>query len=43
MQSFYTDYLDNLNELHTDILRTINDLPQEGLDWSPFPGEIHAA
>ena len=38
MQLFYTDYLDNLNELHTDILRTINDLPQEALDWSPFPG-----
>ena len=38
MQSFYTDYLDNLNELHTDILRTISDLPQEALDWSPFSG-----
>ena len=38
MQSFYTDYLDNLNELHTDILQTISDLPQEALDWSPFSG-----
>ena len=38
MQSFYTDYLDNLNELHTEILQTISDLPQEGLDWSPFSG-----
>jgi len=36
MQLFYTDYLDNLNELHTDILRTISDLPHEALDWSPF-------
>ncbi len=38
MQSFYTDYLDNLNELHAEILRTISDLPQEALDWSPFSG-----
>jgi uncharacterized damage-inducible protein DinB len=38
MQSFFTDYLSNLNELHTDILRTISDLPHEALDWSPFSG-----
>ena len=39
MQSFYTDYLDNLNELHTEILQTISDLPQEWLYWSLFSGE----
>ena len=38
MQSFYTAYLDNLNDLHTDILQTISDLSQEALDWSPFSG-----
>jgi len=38
MQSFYTEYLDNLNDLHTDILQTISDLSQEALDWSPFSG-----
>ncbi len=38
MQSFYTAYLDNLNELHTDFIQTIRDLPQEALDWSPFSG-----
>jgi uncharacterized damage-inducible protein DinB len=38
MQYFFTDYLDNINELHNDILQTIIDLPQEALDWSPFSG-----
>jgi len=38
MQQFFTDYLNNLEELHMDILRTIGDLPQDALDWTPFSG-----
>jgi len=38
MQPFYTDYLNNLEELHQEILHTINDLPQEAFDWTPFNG-----
>ena len=38
MQPFYTDYLNNLEDLHQEILYTINDLPQEAFDWTPFNG-----
>ncbi len=38
MQSFYADYLNNLKELHQEILHTINGLPQEAFDWTPFTG-----
>ncbi len=38
MDQFFTDYLKSLGELHEEILNTISDLPQEALDWSPFPG-----
>ncbi len=38
MQQFFTDYLSNLEELHMDTLRTIGDLPQDALDWTPFSG-----
>jgi uncharacterized damage-inducible protein DinB len=31
------EYLDNLAELHTDIMQAIRDLPSEALDWAPFP------
>lgn len=36
MQTFYADYLKNLEELHDDIMRSINGLPREALDWIPF-------
>ena len=38
MQSFYADYLNNLEELHEEILHTISGLPQDAFDWTPFPG-----
>ena len=38
MQPLYTDYLNNLEELHKEILHTINGLPQEAFDWIPFTG-----
>lgn len=38
MQPFYTDYLNNLEELHEDILQNISDLPHEAFDWRPFKG-----
>ena len=38
MQPFYADYLNNLEELHKDILKTISGLPQEAFDWTPFSG-----
>lgn len=38
MQTFYSDYLDNLQELHEDIAKTIEGLSPEALDWSPRSG-----
>ncbi len=38
MRSYFSDYMNSLKELHTEILKTISDLPQEALDWSPFSG-----
>lgn len=38
MRSYFSDYLDSLKELHTEIMNTICDLPREALDWSPFSG-----
>jgi uncharacterized damage-inducible protein DinB len=37
MQSYFEDYLLNLQELHNDILNALNDLPPAALDWSPAP------
>ena len=37
MQPYFEDYLLNLQELHNDILSTLNDLPPAALDWSPAP------
>ena len=37
MQTFYADYLNNLEELHTDIAKALDGLPPEALDWSPKP------
>ena len=39
MEEFFADYIKNLEELHHEVINTIKDLPQEALDWSPFPGE----
>jgi uncharacterized damage-inducible protein DinB len=38
MQKIFVDYLKNLEELHIEVLENIRDLPQEALDWTPFPG-----
>ena len=35
MHSIYADYLDRLDGLHMDIIRAIDGLPQEALDWVP--------
>jgi len=38
MQTFYTDCLNNFQELHDDVAKTIAGLPPEALDWSPKKG-----
>ncbi|HXD08623.1 MAG TPA: DinB family protein [Anaerolineales bacterium] len=38
MQTFYGDCLNNLQELHNDVAKTIEGLPLEALDWSPRAG-----
>jgi hypothetical protein len=38
MQTFYTDWLDNLQELHNDVAKTIEGLSLDALDWSPKQG-----
>mgnify|MGYP001400225570 CR=1 FL=1 len=38
MEIFYADCLNNLQELHNDVAKTIEGLPLETLDWSPKPG-----
>ena len=38
MLSFYADWLNNLQELHDDIIKTIEGLPLDALDWSPREG-----
>ena len=35
MQPFLEDYLQNLGELHKDIIDALKDLPLAALDWSP--------
>lgn len=35
MQPFFEDYLLNLNELHSEIIRALENLPPAALDWSP--------
>lgn len=35
MQTYFEDYLLNLQELHNDIFNTLKDLPPAALDWSP--------
>lgn len=38
MHTFYADWLNNLQELHRDIEKALDGLPQAALDWSPKPG-----
>jgi len=38
MKPFYADYLNNLEELHEEILHATNGLPQDAFDWTPFTG-----
>ena len=38
MQTFYEDYLKNLQELHSDIEKALDGLTPEALDWSPKEG-----
>jgi uncharacterized damage-inducible protein DinB len=37
MQSFFTDYLNNLQEFHDEIRSAIKGLPQDALDWTFGP------
>jgi len=38
MDIYFSDWLDNLRELHKDIEKSLEDLPPEALDWSPKKG-----
>ena len=38
MVSFFQDQVDVLARLHDEILRALQGLPTEALDWSPAPG-----
>jgi len=38
MQTFYADCLNNLQELHDDVAKTVEGLHLEALDWSPKAG-----
>ena len=35
MQSFFTNYLNHLQELHDEIRNAVKGLPQNALDWTP--------
>lgn len=37
MIQFFADYVDNLADLHTDMMKAVRHLPAEALDWVPFP------
>jgi hypothetical protein len=38
MQTFFEDWLNNLQELHGDIEKALDGLPPAALDWTPQPG-----
>jgi uncharacterized damage-inducible protein DinB len=38
METFYADWLSNLQELHDDMAKTMEGLSPEALDWSPKEG-----
>lgn len=35
MQTFFKDYLNNLEELHHGVESTVEEMPQTALDWTP--------
>ena len=35
MQTYFENYLQNLKELHTDMINAFQELPPAALDWSP--------
>jgi uncharacterized damage-inducible protein DinB len=37
MQTYYEDYLNNLQELHSDIEKALDGLTPAALDWAPQP------
>jgi uncharacterized damage-inducible protein DinB len=37
MQSFFTNYLNNLQELHDEIRNALKGIPQNALDWTSSP------
>ncbi len=37
MRKLYRSYLDELGELHGEILKALDELPAEALDWVPGP------
>jgi len=37
MHSFFTNYLNNLQELHAEIRNAVKELPQSALDWTAGP------
>jgi uncharacterized damage-inducible protein DinB len=38
MESFYENYLNNLDELHSEIEEALQGLASAALDWTPQPG-----
>ena len=38
MQTFFTDYLDRLQQMHNELTAALESLPQSALDWVPAPG-----
>ena len=37
MIQFFADYLDNLAELHAEMMKAVRHLPPDALDWKPSP------
>lgn len=37
MEQFFLDFADRLTEMHTELHRALDELPDEALDWSPGP------
>ncbi|OGO38052.1 MAG: hypothetical protein A2W35_21665 [Chloroflexi bacterium RBG_16_57_11] len=38
MERFFADYLDKLQEIHAELRRALEGLPQPALDWTPGEG-----
>jgi len=37
MDQFFADYMDNMADLHNEMMKAVRHLPPEALDWIPFP------